>query len=63
MHLLDTRLYRLAMEKAEAGAVYHAIAEEGVVFREVAEAIGQGLHVPVISVSPEEAFPRCVIQS
>jgi nucleoside-diphosphate-sugar epimerase len=56
VHLLDTaRLYRLAMEKAEAGAVYHAVAEEGVAFREIAETIGQGLHIPVISVTAEDA--------
>ncbi len=56
VHLQDTaRLYRLAMEKAESGAVYHAVAEEGVAFREIGETIGQGLNVPVISVAPEEA--------
>jgi nucleoside-diphosphate-sugar epimerase len=56
VHLLDTaRLYRLAMEKAEAAAVYHAVAEEGVEFRDISETIGQGLHVPAISVAPEEA--------
>jgi len=55
-HVLDTaRLYRLALEKREAGARYHAVAEEGVPLRDVAEVIGRGLKVPVISVSPEEA--------
>jgi nucleoside-diphosphate-sugar epimerase len=53
---LDTaRLYRLALEKAEPGARYHAVAEEGVSMREIAEAIGQGLHVPVVSIAPEMA--------
>src|SRR5580704_15430434 len=56
VHVLDTaRLYRLAIEKQEAGARYHAVAEEGVPFREIAEAIGRGLKLPVVSKSPEEA--------
>jgi nucleoside-diphosphate-sugar epimerase len=55
-HVLDVaRLYRLALEKSEAGARYHAVAEEGIPVREIAEVIGQGLKVPVVSVSPEEA--------
>jgi nucleoside-diphosphate-sugar epimerase len=56
VHVLDTaRLYRLALEKHEAGAKWHAIAEEGVPMREIAEAIGRGLKVPVKSISQEEA--------
>jgi len=56
VHLLDTaRLYRLALEKGSAGARFHAVAEEGVPLREIAEAIGRGLNVPVASKSPEEA--------
>ena len=56
VHVLDTaRVYRLALEKQEAGARYHAVAEEGVPVREIAEAIGRGLEVPVVSKSPEEA--------
>lgn len=56
VHLLDAaRLYRLALEKGVAGARYHAVAEEGVTLREIAEAIGRGLKVPVISKSAEEA--------
>src|SRR5271163_3675203 len=55
-HRLDVaRLYRLAFEKGEAGAKYHAVAEEGVPLRDIAEAIGRGLRVPVVSQSPEEA--------
>jgi len=55
-HRLDVApLYRLALEKAPAGARYHAVAEGGVPVREIAEAIGRGLKVPVVSMSPEEA--------
>jgi nucleoside-diphosphate-sugar epimerase len=55
-HVLDVaRLYRLALEKREAGARYHAVAEEGVAMRDIAEAIGRGLMVPAVSLSPEQA--------
>ena len=56
VHLLDTaRLYRLALEKHEPGARYNAVAEEGIAVRAIAEAIGAGLKIPVVSLSPEEA--------
>jgi nucleoside-diphosphate-sugar epimerase len=55
-HVLDVgHLYRLALEKHEAGSKYNAVAEEGVSMREIAEVIGRGLKVPVVSLSPEEA--------
>jgi len=55
-HVSDvSHLYRLALEKHEAGAKYHAVAEEGVSMRDIAEAIGRGLKVPAVSLSPEEA--------
>lgn len=56
VHRLDVPpVYRLALEKAPAGAVYHAVAEEGVPLREIAEAIGRGLKIPVVSKSRDEA--------
>jgi nucleoside-diphosphate-sugar epimerase len=55
-HVLDVaRLYRLALEKREAGAKYHAVAEEGIAVRNIAEVIGKGLKVPVVAMSPEQA--------
>jgi nucleoside-diphosphate-sugar epimerase len=56
VHVLDAaRLYRLALEKGAAGAKYHAVAEEGVPVREIAEAIGRGLKLPKVSLSAERA--------
>ena len=55
-HVSDVaRLYRLALEKGEAGSRYHAVAEEGITAKEMADVIGRGLNVPVVSLSPEEA--------
>ena len=69
-HVLDVaHLYRLAIEAGNggiagnagnagivgnAGARYHAVAEEGVTSREITEALGRGLNLPVVSLSPDE---------
>ena len=49
------RLARLAVESAPAGSVLHAVGEEGVPFREIAQAIGQHLDVPTSSVAPADS--------
>ncbi|HEV8066059.1 MAG TPA: hypothetical protein VGP46_14560, partial [Acidimicrobiales bacterium] len=49
------RLARLAVESAPAGSVLHAVADEGVPFRQIAEAIGRHLDVPAVSLAPAEA--------
>ena len=50
------RLYRLVAERTDPGAtVYHAVQEEGVALRDIAEAIGKGLNIPVVSLDPAEA--------
>ena len=56
VHVSDAvRLYRLALENGRAGARYNAVAEEGVALRDIADAIGAGLKIPVESIAPEEA--------
>lgn len=55
-HRFDAaHLYRLALEKTNGNAIYHAVAEEGVSLRNIAEIIGRGLNVPVVSLTAEEA--------
>ncbi|MEC5404644.1 SDR family oxidoreductase [Paraburkholderia sp. MPAMCS5] len=55
-HLSDVvRLYRLAIEKREPGARYHAVGEEGVSSRAIAESLGRGLNLQAVSIAPEEA--------
>ncbi|MPV55701.1 3-beta hydroxysteroid dehydrogenase [Burkholderia sp. HI2761] len=56
VHRLDASLlFRRALESGEAGARYHAVAEEGIPFRDIAEAIGRHLDVRVASLSAEDA--------
>lgn len=55
VHVTDAvRLYRLALEKGEAGAHYHAVGEEGVLMRDIAVTISVGLKLPVRSIEPAE---------
>lgn len=59
VHTLDAgRVYRLALEKAPAGSRLHAVGDEGVALRVLAEAIGRRLGVPAAAVTPEQAQAR-----
>src|SRR5271165_7095070 len=49
------RLVRLALEAAPAGSVLHAVGDEGVPFRDIAESIGSHLDIPTVSVAPTDA--------
>jgi len=56
VHRLDAAyLFRLALEQAPAGSVLHAIADEGVPIRAIAEVIGRHLNLPVAAIAPENA--------
>jgi nucleoside-diphosphate-sugar epimerase len=48
-------LYRLALEKGEPGAAYHAVGDEGVATRDIATAIGKRLGLPVKSIAADAA--------
>ena len=59
VHTLDAaRVYRLALEDAPAGSRLHAVADEGIPFRDIAAAIGRGAGVPVAGISAEDAGER-----
>ncbi|MAM11405.1 MAG: NAD-dependent dehydratase [Rhizobiaceae bacterium] len=56
VHRLDAaQLYSLVLDDGESGGRYHAVGEQGVAVRDVAEAIGRRLNVPVTSVSEEDS--------
>jgi nucleoside-diphosphate-sugar epimerase len=59
VHTLDAaRVYRLALEGAPAGSRLHAVADEGVPFRDIAAAIARGVGVPTTSIPAAEAAER-----
>jgi nucleoside-diphosphate-sugar epimerase len=55
VHLRDlASLFRLALEKGPAGKTWHAVSDEGVPFREIAEAIAARLGLPAVSIPADE---------
>ncbi|KAI0423951.1 hypothetical protein F5Y09DRAFT_325767 [Xylaria sp. FL1042] len=56
-HILDVaQAYRLALEKGKAGSVYHAVADEGVCIKDIAEILGKKFGTPVAIMSQNEAL-------
>ncbi|HTU74131.1 MAG TPA: SDR family oxidoreductase [Trebonia sp.] len=59
VHTLDAaRVYLLAVERAPAGTRLHAVADQGIAFREIAAAVGRGTGVPTASISAAQAAER-----
>lgn len=59
VHALDAAaLFRIALERAEPGTVWHAAADDGVMVRDIAAVIGRWLNMPVASVEPDTYGPR-----
>ena len=57
VHRLDAaEVFRVAVESAPAGSILHAVGDDGVACREIAETIGKHLDVPATSVALEEAY-------
>lgn len=55
-HVLDVaRLYALALDRGEKGARYHAVAEDGISARTIADIVASGLGLPTVSLSPAQA--------
>jgi nucleoside-diphosphate-sugar epimerase len=56
VHVADAaNLFRLALENAPAGSIWHAVGDEGVRLRDIADVVGRRLNVPVVSVSSDDA--------
>jgi nucleoside-diphosphate-sugar epimerase len=60
------KLYRLAMEKAESGSIFHAVGEESVQLKDIATEVGKQLNIPVVSIPQDKAgdhfgwFQMCI---
>ncbi|WP_158781424.1 SDR family oxidoreductase [Pantoea sp. BAV 3049] len=55
-HVLDVaKLYVMALDKGQKGARYHAVAEEAISSRQIAEVVAKGLGIPAVSITPDEA--------
>ena len=56
VHVYDAaQAFRLAIERGPSVETYHVVAEQGIAFRKIAEAIATGLELPCVSLSVEEA--------